>query len=277
MSVSVRNWRGRWVVDVSETVAGKRERAIKAFGKGASGKAAAESYAAEARRQLTAGTFHAWQSMTFADLWRDFTRFHLPGLRPNTAADYQTLGRLYLLPFLGERLLSEIRVRTIEEFKEHLQSEPGAKAAKGTGKALSARSVAKIIILLGTVFRFAQRRDSVDLEGQRMFVEQQATRTGETGETKTEAAFAWSRCPPISCRNSSAGSSRSARRHSSSPDTRARVRCDARAGHPRSRAAGGGNKRSRRLREPFTPGNLFAPLGYSRHAKPRLSFGEGAT
>jgi len=59
-------------------------------------------------------------------------------------------------------VLSDIRVRVIEEFKEQLQSKPGAKAEKGSRKVLSDRSVAKLITLLGTVFRFAQRQELMD-------------------------------------------------------------------------------------------------------------------
>ena len=246
-SVTVRFWseRDTWVCDVSEKVAGR------AFGKGPQGRAAAEAFAEDARRKVGAGTFQIAQTMTFADLWYDFCRFHLPTIKPSTAADYVALGKNYLVPFLGERLLAELRVRVIEEFKEWLLNSPGFKASgkEGSKKPLSARPVAKLIILLGTVFRFAQRQElmannpassvhkprarkravymldpseiarlraaldipwqrllveltittgirsgeirglaweSVDLQGSRLFIEQQVTLRGEQSTTKTE-------------------------------------------------------------------------------------------
>ncbi len=162
-SVSVRRYRGAWCVDVSTRESGgKRQRAIKAFGKGKAGKDDAEAYAAEMRRQLKAHTFHERRTMTFADLWADFSRFHMPEVRVSTAADYVALGKHYLLPHFGERPLSEIRVRDVELFREALRSAPGRKAEKGSKRALSDRSVAKLLTLLGTVFRYAMARELMD-------------------------------------------------------------------------------------------------------------------
>jgi integrase len=162
MSVNVRYWRGAWVCDVSTTVAGKRQRSIKAFGAGRTAKIEAEAYAAEARKQLDSGSFRARQTTTFAALWEDFLRFHLASLKPSTAADYKTLGRLYLLPKIGSFMLSDIRVRVLEELKEYWQASSGVKASRGSQKALSDRSVAKLLTLMGTVFRFAQRQELMD-------------------------------------------------------------------------------------------------------------------
>ncbi len=161
-SVNVRYSRDAWIVDISTAVAGKRQRTIKSFGAGRAGKLEAEAYATEARKQLDSGSFRARQTTTFEALWEDFLRFHLPSLKPSTAADYKTLGRLYLLPKIGGYMLSDVRVRVIEELKEFWQATASVKAAKGSQKPLSDRSVAKLITLLGTVFRFAQRHELMD-------------------------------------------------------------------------------------------------------------------
>ena len=77
-------------------------------------------------------------------------------MRPSTAADYRAIGRLYLLPHLGERLLNDIDKKAILDMKAVLQAAPGAKAAgeEGSGKPLSPRSVAKLLILGGSVWRW---------------------------------------------------------------------------------------------------------------------------
>ena len=143
-SVTVRFWseRDTWVCDISEKIAGKRKRTVRAFGKGPQGKAAAEAFAEDARRKVGAGTFQIAQTMTFDDLWYDFCRFHLPTIKPSTAADYVALGKNYLVPFLGERLLAELRVRVIEEFKEWLLNSPGflRPAARKAVRSLSRRA-----------------------------------------------------------------------------------------------------------------------------------------
>ncbi len=162
-SVSVRRRRGVWIVDVSTyDAAGQRKRVIKTFGAGPDAKGAAAAYAAEQERHLRSGTFHDRHAMTFANLWADFIRFHLPEVRASTAADYVALGRYYLLPHLGARKLAEIRVRDVETFREALRANPGAKSARGEGKVLSDRSVAKLLTLLGTVFRYAMARELMD-------------------------------------------------------------------------------------------------------------------
>jgi hypothetical protein len=104
MSVNVRYWRGAWVVDISTKICGKRQRAIKTFGAGAKAKAAAQSYAEEIAPQAKAGKFWERQRATFTDLWEKFAAHELasPDLRPSTVADYKALGRLYLVPYLGD-------------------------------------------------------------------------------------------------------------------------------------------------------------------------------
>src|SRR5262249_25829742 len=56
-------------------------------------------------------------------------------------------------------LLAEIDAETVSDLKATLLTEAGAKASgkKGSGKALSGRTVAKILTLLGTVFRYGKR------------------------------------------------------------------------------------------------------------------------
>jgi integrase len=166
MSVNVRYSRKAWVVDVSEYVNGKRLRTIKRFGAGAKAKAAAEAYAEEIAPQAKGGKYWERQSWTFADLWDKFTTHELssPDLRPSTVADYKALGRLYLVPCLGDRLLSEIDTETIMDMKTKLQATAGSKAAgkEGSGKPLSPRSVAKILILGGSVWRYGRRIKMVD-------------------------------------------------------------------------------------------------------------------
>jgi len=109
MSVNVRYWCGAWVVDVSTKIAGKRQRSIKTFGQGAKAKTAAQAYAEEIAPQAKAGKFWERRTATFADLWDKFAAHERasPDLRPSTVADYKALGRLYLVPHLGPRLLSE--------------------------------------------------------------------------------------------------------------------------------------------------------------------------
>jgi integrase len=166
MSVNVRFSRGGWVVDLSTTIDGKRRRSIKAFGAGAKAKAAAQAYAEEIAPQAKAGKYWERQSATFADLWAKFSAHELasPDLRPSTVADYKALGRLYLVPHLGDRLLNDIDTETILDMKAQLQASAGSKASgvEGSGKPLSPRSVAKILILGGSVWRYGRRIKMVD-------------------------------------------------------------------------------------------------------------------
>jgi hypothetical protein len=131
MSVNVRHWRGAWVVDLSTKIAGKRQRSIKTFGAGAKAKSAAQAYAESIAPQAKSGKFWERQDATFADLWDKFTAHELasPDLRPSTVADYKALGRLYLVPHLGDRLLNDIDTETILDMKTQLQAAPGSKAA----------------------------------------------------------------------------------------------------------------------------------------------------
>ena len=165
-SATVRFWRGAWVVDVSTRIAGKRQRTIKTFGPGAKAKAAAQAYAAEKAPQAKSGKFWERQTATFAELWEKFAAHELasPDLRPSTVVDYKALGRLYLVPHLGARLLAEIDAEAIMDMKGALQATPGAKASgkEGSGKVLSPRTVAKILTLGGTVWRYGRRIKLVD-------------------------------------------------------------------------------------------------------------------
>jgi integrase len=165
-SASVRFWRGAWVVDISNTVGGKRQRTIKTFGPGAKAKGAAQAYAGEIAPQAKGGKYWERQSATFADLWDKFAAHELAGSdrRPSTVADYKALGRLYLVPHLGARLLGDIDTEVIMTMKSALQADAGSKAAgrEGSGKPLSARSVAKVLILGGTVWRYGRRIKLVD-------------------------------------------------------------------------------------------------------------------
>jgi len=160
-SATVRYWRGGWVVDVSTTIDGRRKRSIKAFGAGSKAKAAAETYRDEIAPQAKAGKFWERQSATFADLWERFEAHELIGPTPGpaTIADYKAVARLYLLPRLGEQLLTELDAQAIMDLKAALLTSAGAKAAgrEGSGKPLSPRTVAKILTLLGTVFRYGKR------------------------------------------------------------------------------------------------------------------------
>ena len=166
MSVNIRFSRGVWVVDVSTRTNGKRLRSIKAFGAGTKAKAAAQAYAESIAPQAKSGKFWDRQDATFADLWDKFAAHELasPDLRPSTVADYKALGRLYLVPQLGDRLLNEIDTETIMDLKAKLQADAGAKASgiEGSKKPLSPRSVAKILILGGSVWRYGRRIKMVD-------------------------------------------------------------------------------------------------------------------
>lgn len=154
-STTVRFSRGAWVVDISTRIGGKRQRTIKTFGAGVKAKSAAQAYAAEKAPQAKCGKYWERQTATFSDLWEKFAGHELasPDLRPSTVIDYKSLGRLYLVPHLGARLLGEIDAETIMDMKGQLQSSAGAKASgkEGSGKVLSPRTVAKIPTLGGTV------------------------------------------------------------------------------------------------------------------------------
>jgi integrase len=160
-SVSIRYWRGAWVADISTTVAGKRKRMIKTFGSGAKAKAAAEAYRDEIAPQAKAGKFWERQTATFRDLWHKFAAHELVGPVPGpaTIADYKAVAQLYLLPHMGDRLLMEIDAEFLMSFKAKLLTEPGVKASRKAGgrRPLSPRTVAKILTLVGTVFRYGKR------------------------------------------------------------------------------------------------------------------------
>lgn len=165
-SATVRNSRGVWIADISTTVGGKRKRTIKTFGAGPKAKRAAESYCAEIAPQVAANKYLARQSMSFSDLWEKFKVQELstPERRESTVTDYLALARLYLLPRLGSCLLADVDVELIMQMKSALQADPGAKASgkSGTQRPLSARSVAKILTLGGTVWRYGRRIGVVD-------------------------------------------------------------------------------------------------------------------
>jgi integrase len=69
----------------------------------------------------------------------------------------------YLLPQLGARLLSDIDTEVIMDMKAALQTDAGSKASgkEGSKKPLSPRSVAKILILGGSVWRYGRRIKTV--------------------------------------------------------------------------------------------------------------------
>src|SRR5882724_2060716 len=161
MSVSVRYWRGAWVVDISTKENGKRKRLIESFGPGLKAKAAAELYRDEIAPQVKVGKFWQRQTATFADLWTKFESHELIGPVPGPAtdADYKSIAVNYLLPRFGDRLLKEIDTEFLMDLKASLLTQPGVKASaeRGSGRPLSARTVAKILTLVGTVFRYGKR------------------------------------------------------------------------------------------------------------------------
>ncbi|MDB6087793.1 MAG: putative integrase, partial [Gammaproteobacteria bacterium] len=112
-------------------------------------------------RHQASRTERFWKrrNATFSDLWNKFeAQLAGPVPGPATIADYKSMGRLYLLPLMGDRLLSEIDGEFLVGVKTRLLTEPGVKAAaaKGSGKPLAPRTVAKILTLIGTVFRFGK-------------------------------------------------------------------------------------------------------------------------
>jgi site-specific recombinase XerD len=64
----------------------------------------------------------------------------------------------YLLPEFGNELLREIDAERLIAFKTKLLTQPGIKASVkgGTQKPLVPRTVAKILTLMGAVFRFGK-------------------------------------------------------------------------------------------------------------------------
>jgi integrase len=164
MSVSVRYWRGAWVVDVSARVDGKRKRSITTFGAGAKARAAAQAYAREISQPKKLARFWEEQTLTFRNLWDRYVAHELIGLSPGpaTVVDYKAMARIYLLPHFGDRLLFEIDAQAIMDLKAKLLTEAGSKAERGSGKPLAPRTVAKILTLLGTLFRYGRRIGLVD-------------------------------------------------------------------------------------------------------------------
>lgn len=75
-------------------------------------------------------------------------------LRANTIRDSETMGKLWLLPKLGDQPISEITVEDVENFIAHLRNAHSAT----TGKKLSRDYIAKLTKNLGAIFRFAQKR-----------------------------------------------------------------------------------------------------------------------
>src|SRR4029077_15487667 len=75
-----------WVLDISTKVDGKRQRTIKAFGKGPEGKAAAVAYAAETGTQAKSERYRERQTATFRDLWDKFAAHELIGPTPGPSA-----------------------------------------------------------------------------------------------------------------------------------------------------------------------------------------------
>lgn len=162
-SVTVRNIKNRgWVVDISTWEDGARKRSIKTFGRGARAREAAERYRDERAGEIKTGKFWERRTTTFRMLWEKFEAQELvPGaLRPATIADYQASARLYLLPHFGDLSINELErdIECVKAFKAKLLTEPGIKAAgkQGSGKPLSARTVAKILTLLGSVFHYGE-------------------------------------------------------------------------------------------------------------------------
>ena len=159
-SATVRYWRGAWVVDVSTLVDGRRKRSIKTFGAGAKAKTAAEGYRDEIAPQAKSSKFWERERATFRDLWTKFdAQLVGPEPGPATIADYRAVAKNYLLPELGDKRLKEIDSEELMAFKTKLLTEAGLKASgkEGSGKPLSPRTVAKILTLIGTVFRFGKR------------------------------------------------------------------------------------------------------------------------
>jgi integrase len=157
-SATVRYWRGAWVVDVSTKVNGKRKRAIESFGAGPKGKAAAQARRDELAPLTKTDRFWAQRHATLADLWKEFEAQLGPVPGPATIVDYKAMARLYLLPLMGDRPLSQIDAQFLVQLKTRLLREAGIKAAVpgGSGKPLAPRTVAKILTLIGTVFRFGK-------------------------------------------------------------------------------------------------------------------------
>src|SRR5690606_23815761 len=158
-SIKVRYSRKSWIVDVSRTAAGKRERRIKAFGRGPGAKQAAEEYAVEIAPEVRAGKF--WeQGLTVRHLWASYAKAELlvPLLSAGTIADYQSMAENYLLPRWGATLVQDIDAEAVKALRADLLSKPGAKFSgkKGSGKLLAARTAAKILIRAGTVFRHGE-------------------------------------------------------------------------------------------------------------------------
>lgn len=75
-------------------------------------------------------------------------------LRANTIRDAETMVKLWILPEVGGRLISEITVEDVEHFITELRCATRA----ATGRPLSRDYVAKVTKYLGGIFRFAAKR-----------------------------------------------------------------------------------------------------------------------
>jgi integrase len=92
---------------------------------------------------------------TFADVVKAWLQSRRAGeLRANTIRDGETMAKRWLLPELGDRLVSEITVEDVERFISHLRTT----RSTATGRRLSRDHVAKLTKYLGAIFRFALKR-----------------------------------------------------------------------------------------------------------------------
>lgn len=105
----------------------------------------------ENRRTTFSQTAEAW----FDDI--------LPGIKESTAAKYRNMLCRYILPALGEQLVSSIDAREIRQFCAGLLRSGG-----GRGDGLSEKTVADILSLIRGILRYASARGQAgtpDLSG----------------------------------------------------------------------------------------------------------------
>ena len=149
MSVRKRKWRTRsgdeleaWVVDYSDTEGVRHLKTFKL-------KKDAETFEAEARQQILAGTHVPhFKSKTVAEagaLWLATAKGAELGRA--TILLYEELLRLHIVPFIGSMKLAQLSVPVVRAFEDKLKE-----------KGRSPSMVARVLVALGSILADAQDR-----------------------------------------------------------------------------------------------------------------------
>lgn len=137
VAARARYWKGSWWIFVNH------DKRRKAYRLGACDKKTATDAAKAITAKLALGdttmldTAPAPSVPTFADVARDWLEKYpaLHAIRPGTLENYESFYRAHLLPYFGDRLITEITARGIEDFIADKRGPGGS--VRVEGKALS--------------------------------------------------------------------------------------------------------------------------------------------